>query len=59
MTPTPVFPLHRSNDVALVKLSSPVAVSDAVTPACLPDQGLVLPHGAPCYVTGWGRLSSE
>lgn len=54
-----VFPLRHSNDIALIKLSSPVNISDTITAACLPDQGLILPHGAPCYVTGWGRLSSE
>lgn len=55
----PVFPLRRSNDIALIRLASPVGFSDTVAPACLPDEGLILPHGAPCYVTGWGRLSSE
>ncbi|XP_031700871.1 chymotrypsin-like elastase family member 2A isoform X2 [Anarrhichthys ocellatus] len=45
------------NDIALIKLSSPVTFSDTLVPACVPDQGLVLPHGAPCYITGWGRLS--
>lgn len=54
-----VLPLHHSNDIALIKLSSAVDLSDIVTPACLPDQGVVLPNGFPCYVTGWGRLSSE
>lgn len=48
-----------SNDIALIKLSSPVTFSDTIMPACLPDQGIILPHGASCYVTGWGRRSSE
>uniref|UniRef100_A0A674PAK6 pancreatic elastase II n=1 Tax=Takifugu rubripes TaxID=31033 RepID=A0A674PAK6_TAKRU len=51
--------LLSRNDIALIKLSSPVNASDTVTAACLPDQGLILPHGAPCYVTGWGRLSTD
>ncbi|XP_069545279.1 chymotrypsin-like elastase family member 2A [Brachyistius frenatus] len=50
--------LLSRNDIALIKLSSPVSFSDTIMPACLPDQGVILPHGAPCYVTGWGRLSS-
>uniref|UniRef100_A0A8C7HMU2 pancreatic elastase II n=1 Tax=Oncorhynchus kisutch TaxID=8019 RepID=A0A8C7HMU2_ONCKI len=44
------------NDIALIKLQSPVTFSDSVMAACLPDSGIVLPHNAPCYVTGWGRL---
>uniref|UniRef100_A0A667X0U6 pancreatic elastase II n=1 Tax=Myripristis murdjan TaxID=586833 RepID=A0A667X0U6_9TELE len=47
------------HDIALIKLSSPVTFSDTIMPACLPDPGFVLPHGAPCYVTGWGRLSTS
>ncbi|XP_056130470.1 chymotrypsin-like elastase family member 2A [Lampris incognitus] len=47
------------NDIALIKLSSPVTFSDTIMPACLPDSGFILPHGAPCYVTGWGRLSTS
>lgn len=48
-----------SNDIALIKLSSPVTFSDTIMAACLPEQGFTLPHGERCYVTGWGRLSSE
>ncbi|KAG7251856.1 hypothetical protein CRUP_014287, partial [Coryphaenoides rupestris] len=44
------------NDIALIKLPSPVATSDSIMPACLPVSGYVLPHNAACYVTGWGRL---
>ncbi|XP_047445735.1 chymotrypsin-like elastase family member 2A [Mugil cephalus] len=51
--------LLSRNDIALIKLSSPVDFSDTIMPACLPDQGVILPHGAPCYVTGWGRLSTN
>ncbi|XP_059189016.1 chymotrypsin-like elastase family member 2A [Centropristis striata] len=47
------------NDIALIKLSSPVTFSDTIMTACIPDGGVVLPHGAPCYVTGWGRLSTS
>uniref|UniRef100_A0A667WZB6 pancreatic elastase II n=1 Tax=Myripristis murdjan TaxID=586833 RepID=A0A667WZB6_9TELE len=51
--------LLSRHDIALIKLSSPVTFSDTIMPACLPDPGFVLPHGAPCYVTGWGRLSTS
>ncbi|KAG7227029.1 hypothetical protein INR49_022376, partial [Caranx melampygus] len=43
--------LLSRNDIALIKLSSPVTFSDTIMPACLPDQDYVLPHGSPCYVT--------
>uniref|UniRef100_A0A3B5PYN9 Elastase 2 like n=1 Tax=Xiphophorus maculatus TaxID=8083 RepID=A0A3B5PYN9_XIPMA len=51
--------LTLQNDTALIKLSSPFALSDTITPACLPDRDVVLPHGTPCLVTGWGRLSTN
>ncbi|KAM9476252.1 chymotrypsin-like elastase family member 2A [Clarias gariepinus] len=44
------------NDIALIKLQSRVQFSDKMMPACLPDNGLVLPGDYACYVTGWGRL---
>ncbi|XP_047445703.1 chymotrypsin-like elastase family member 2A [Mugil cephalus] len=44
------------NDIALIKLSTPVAFSDSILAACLPAAGDVLAHDSPCYVTGWGRL---
>ncbi|XP_075898519.1 chymotrypsin-like elastase family member 2A [Nelusetta ayraudi] len=44
------------NDIALIKLASPVGLNSAIQPACLPTPGSVLDHGTPCYVTGWGRL---
>ncbi|XP_067250831.1 chymotrypsin-like elastase family member 2A isoform X1 [Chanodichthys erythropterus] len=43
------------NDIALIKLQSPVTQSDTIMPACLPTDGYILPHNALCYVTGWGR----
>ncbi|XP_028266460.1 chymotrypsin-like elastase family member 2A [Parambassis ranga] len=51
--------LRSRHDIALIKLSSPVTLSDTIMPVCLPDQGVILPHGTPCYVTGWGRLSTS
>lgn len=48
-----------SNDIALIKLESPVTFSDSIMAACLPAAGFILPHDEPCYVTGWGRLSSK
>jgi len=44
-----------NNDIALVELTSPVVLSNRVTPVCLPS-GLELPTGSPCLVAGWGSL---
>lgn len=49
----------NSNDIALIKLESPVTFSDSVMAACVPAADVILPHNEPCYVTGWGRLYSE
>uniref|UniRef100_A0AAY4B716 pancreatic elastase II n=1 Tax=Denticeps clupeoides TaxID=299321 RepID=A0AAY4B716_9TELE len=46
------------NDIALIKLETPVPVSDTVTPACLPEPEFILPHDESCYVTGWGRIKT-
>ncbi|XP_057641059.1 chymotrypsin-like elastase family member 3B [Chionomys nivalis] len=44
------------NDIALIKLSRSAKLGDKVQPACLPPAGEILPNGAPCYISGWGRL---
>ncbi|XP_061423844.1 LOW QUALITY PROTEIN: chymotrypsin-like elastase family member 2A [Lethenteron reissneri] len=48
--------VQGGNDIALIRLAQPVALSDKIQAACLPPAGLVLPHDYPCYITGWGRL---
>uniref|UniRef100_A0A4W4GDB4 Elastase 3 like n=1 Tax=Electrophorus electricus TaxID=8005 RepID=A0A4W4GDB4_ELEEL len=46
------------NDVALIKLSEHVTLSDTVQLGCLPPAGTILPNNYPCYITGWGRIST-
>nr|CBD77422.1 elastase [Plecoglossus altivelis] len=46
------------NDIALIKLPAPITFTDTIMAACLPDSGVVLANNYPCYVTGWGRLST-
>lgn len=48
-----------SNDIALLKLSSPVSITSYVKLASLPSSGQILPHNNVCYLTGYGRTSSE
>ncbi|XP_022608767.1 chymotrypsin-like elastase family member 3B isoform X2 [Seriola dumerili] len=50
--------LSCGNDVAMIKLASPVVLNDKVQPSCVPESGEILPHNYPCYITGWGRLYS-
>ncbi|KAI9545048.1 hypothetical protein NQZ68_039776 [Dissostichus eleginoides] len=47
-----------NNDIAMIKLASPVVLNDKVQPSCVPESGEVAPHDDPCYVTGWGRIYS-
>ncbi|XP_046883075.1 serine protease 56 [Hypomesus transpacificus] len=57
--PHPKFnPKTFNNDIALVELTSPVILSDHVTPVCLPS-GLEPPTGSPCLVAGWGSLYED
>uniref|UniRef100_A0A3Q3LPW8 Serine protease 56 n=1 Tax=Mastacembelus armatus TaxID=205130 RepID=A0A3Q3LPW8_9TELE len=54
--PHPKFnPKTFNNDIALVELTSPVVLSEHVTPVCLPS-GMEPPTGSPCLVAGWGSL---
>lgn len=42
-----------NNDIALFKLSKPIAFTKYVQPACLPSRDA--PVGTSCYITGWGK----
>ncbi|XP_053177837.1 proproteinase E-like [Scomber japonicus] len=48
--------LSCGNDIAMMKLSSPVVMNDKAQAACVPPSGEIAPHDDPCYVTGWGRI---
>ncbi|KAM8960046.1 prostasin [Pelodytes ibericus] len=43
-------------DLALVKLNSPVTLSDTIKPIALPSANVQFPVGMPCMVTGWGHI---
>lgn len=42
------------SDIALIRLTTPVTWSPAVSPVCLPPQDLELTSGTHCFITGWG-----
>eukprot|EP00058_Branchiostoma_floridae_P017554 XP_002603042.1 hypothetical protein BRAFLDRAFT_132269 [Branchiostoma floridae] len=45
------------NDVALLKLASPLTFSDRVSPLCLADTSMVTSPTTFCTVTGWGTMA--
>ncbi|KAM9346002.1 serine protease 27-like [Symphorus nematophorus] len=47
-----------NNDIALLKLSSPVQFTNYIRPVCLAASGSVFDAGTTCWVTGWGRINS-
>lgn len=42
------------NDIALLKLSSPVTLGGAVNTACIPQTTDEFTDGDDCWITGWG-----
>ncbi|XP_039553433.1 chymotrypsin-like elastase family member 2A [Passer montanus] len=46
-------------DIALIKLSNHVTLSDQIQLACLPPAQSILASNTACYVTGWGRLQTN
>ncbi|KAG9265412.1 transmembrane protease serine 5 isoform X1 [Astyanax mexicanus] len=52
---------HRShdNDIALMKLRTPLNFSDTIRPACLPQYDHDLPGGTQCWISGWGYTQPD
>ncbi|XP_033834091.1 transmembrane protease serine 2 isoform X2 [Periophthalmus magnuspinnatus] len=46
----------NDNDIALLKLSSPLTFSSRVKPVCLPNVGVDLSAERQAWITGWGAL---
>ncbi|XP_077482265.1 uncharacterized protein LOC144092954 [Stigmatopora argus] len=44
------------NDIALLRLSSPVTFTDHISPVCLAASGSVFNNGTESWVTGWGTV---
>jgi len=47
-------PRTLNNDIALLKLRTPVVFNKYVKPICLPKGNV--PVGTECYITGWGKI---
>ncbi|NXL87033.1 CAC3 Proproteinase, partial [Alectura lathami] len=52
------FCVACGNDIALLKLQHNAVLNDYVQTGQLPPPGTILSNGYPCYLSGWGRLST-
>uniref|UniRef100_A0A3B4A9B8 trypsin n=1 Tax=Periophthalmus magnuspinnatus TaxID=409849 RepID=A0A3B4A9B8_9GOBI len=60
LVPHPLYDsVTNDNDIMLIKLSSPLGQSRAVSLVSLPKPGLVLEEGQLCEVSGWGSTSLD
>ncbi|XP_042326998.1 transmembrane protease serine 13-like [Sceloporus undulatus] len=50
---------HDDYDIALMKLSRPLALSAQVRPACLPMSGQNFLPGRKCFITGFGKVNEN
>lgn len=48
-----------NNDIALMKLSSPVTFTDYIRPICLASNSSQFHNSTSCWATGWGRLGKD
>jgi len=48
------YPSVINNDIAVLKLQTPIQFNKYVSPVCLPDNDV--PVGTECYITGWGKV---
>lgn len=51
-------PKTNDNDIALLKLSSPLTYTSTVRPVCLPNVGVDLSPERQAWITGWGAVRS-
>uniref|UniRef100_A0A4X1TFH1 Transmembrane protease serine 2 n=1 Tax=Sus scrofa TaxID=9823 RepID=A0A4X1TFH1_PIG len=47
-------PKTKNNDIALMKLQTPMTFNDKVKPVCLPNPGMMLEPTQSCWISGWG-----
>ncbi|KAJ0066199.1 hypothetical protein NL108_001441, partial [Boleophthalmus pectinirostris] len=47
-----------TNDITLLKLSSPAQMTSRISPVCLASSSTSIPSGTICVTTGWGRTGT-
>lgn len=50
---------NHDNDIALLRLSSPVSFTDSVRPVCLAGTDSVFHSGEDSWVVGWGAVGER
>uniref|UniRef100_A0A8C1Y0R5 Si:dkey-32n7.7 n=1 Tax=Cyprinus carpio TaxID=7962 RepID=A0A8C1Y0R5_CYPCA len=53
----PKYNFTNDNDIALLKLRSPVTFTDYISPVCLAAHTSVFNSGTDSWITGWGNIS--
>uniref|UniRef100_A0A8C2L569 Si:dkey-32n7.7 n=1 Tax=Cyprinus carpio TaxID=7962 RepID=A0A8C2L569_CYPCA len=53
----PKYNFTNDNDIALLKLRSPVTFTDYISPVCLAAHNSVFNSGTDSWITGWGNIS--
>lgn len=51
-------PITSDNDIALLRLSSPVTFTNFIIPVCLAASSSTFYNGTDTWVTGWGNIGS-
>ncbi|XP_077634779.1 transmembrane protease serine 2 [Crocuta crocuta] len=49
----------KNNDIALMKLQTPLTFNDKVKAVCLPNPGMMLEPEQPCWISGWGATHEK
>ncbi|XP_078491389.1 trypsin-1-like [Ciona intestinalis] len=52
-------PRTFENDIALLKTREPVLYTNSIKAIALPSQGINVPAGTLCWITGWGKTSEN
>ncbi|XP_053302181.1 elastase-1 [Pleuronectes platessa] len=53
------YSISSGNDIALLWLSSDISPNSYVKPTALPSSAEMLPDNSLCYITGYGRISTD
>uniref|UniRef100_A0A671SF18 Si:dkey-32n7.7 n=1 Tax=Sinocyclocheilus anshuiensis TaxID=1608454 RepID=A0A671SF18_9TELE len=53
----PDYNFTNDNDIALLKLRSPITFTDYIRPVCLAAHSSVFNSGTDSWITGWGNIS--